>query len=122
MKKENRIKKNEEFQSIIKHNKSKSNRYYVLYYANRKHDYDRIGISVGKKSGNAVVRNKIKRQVRMMLQELCDFNSGYDYILIIRKNYDISQYQQNKKATEKDGVNLSIFYRCSNLSVVMQLK
>ncbi|MDD6639469.1 MAG: ribonuclease P protein component [Erysipelotrichaceae bacterium] len=97
MKKENRIKKNEEFQSIIKHNKSKSNRYYVLYYANRKHDYDRIGISVGKKSGNAVVRNKIKRQVRMMLQELCDFNSGYDYILIIRKNYDISQYQQNKK-------------------------
>ena len=33
----------------------------------------------------------------MMLQELCDFNSGYDYILIIRKNYDISQYQQNKK-------------------------
>ena len=55
------------------------------------------GFSVGKKSGNAVVRNKIKRQVRMMLQELCDFNSGYDYILIIRKNYDISQYQQNKK-------------------------
>ena len=96
MKKENRIKKNEEFQSIIKHNKSKSNRYYVLYYATRKHDHDRIGISVGK-SGNAVVRNKIKRQVRMMLQELCDFNSGYDYILIIRKNYDISQYQQNKK-------------------------
>ena len=95
MKKENRIKKNEEFQSIIKHNKSKSNRYYVLYYANRKHDYDRIGISVGKKSGNAVVRNKIKRQVRMMLQELCDFNSGYDYILRIMISRNINKTKKN---------------------------
>ena len=103
MKKQFRIKKNEEFQRIIKSGKCLKNRNYVMYYSKAIEPFDRIGISVGKKSGNAVVRNKIKRQVRMILQETCDFTSGKDYVIIIRKNYDPQQYDTNKK-------DLSVLY------------
>lgn len=47
----------------------------------------RIGLSVGKKIGNAVARNKTKRQVRMMVHELFTKEDHNDYILIVRKPY-----------------------------------
>ncbi|MDO4377866.1 MAG: ribonuclease P protein component [Erysipelotrichia bacterium] len=97
MKKEYRIKKNEEFQRIIKEGKSKAGKYFVVYSTDALENHDRIGISVGKRNGNAVIRNKIKRQVRMMLQEICGFNTGKDYIVIVRKYYNPSNYDNNKK-------------------------
>lgn len=42
---------------------------------------------MSKKLGKAVVRNKVKRQVRMMIQQTIDFNDSYDYIVIVRNKY-----------------------------------
>ena len=84
MKKKYRVKKADEFQTIIEHRKFVSCPSLVLYVKARKEDQSRIGISVGKKLGNAVVRNKTKRQVRMMFQEIYDFNENFDGILIVR--------------------------------------
>lgn len=66
-----RIKKNKEFQQIFKEGKSFANRQLVIYYI-KKEDQDnfRIGLSVGKKIGNAVTRNRIKRYLRQSFQEL----------------------------------------------------
>ena len=77
MKKEYRVKKNEDFSLIIKEKQSLANRSFIIYY--RKNDYPnaRVGISVSKKIGKAVVRNKIKRQVRMMVQQTIDFEKSY---------------------------------------------
>ena len=58
-----------------------------LYYLKNDLDHARIGISVSKKLGKAVIRNKIKRQVRMMLQQTINFDDNYDYIVIIRNKY-----------------------------------
>ena len=74
-----RIKKNEEFSSIIALKKSKASDSFVVYFAPRKEDYSRVGISVSKKLGVAVDRNKIKRQIRMMLVDFYDFESIYPY-------------------------------------------
>lgn len=95
MKKEYRIKKNEDFQSIIKDRKSITNAKYVVYYKDNK-QHLRVGISVSKKLGHAVVRNKIKRQVRMMIQEIFDKNQKMDFIVIVRKKYLLSSYEDNK--------------------------
>lgn len=96
MKKQFRVKRNEDFQKIITAGKHKANSVFVMYYAPAKFNYDRIGISVGKKIGNAVVRNKVKRQVRMMLQEISSFESGYDRIFIVRTKYHNYDYAKNK--------------------------
>ena len=58
-------------------------------------EHARIGISVGKKLGNAVQRNKIKRQVRSMVDSLFDFSEAYDAILIVRPVYTKKSYQEN---------------------------
>lgn len=100
MKKKFRVKKTEEFQKIISHKKYYSCPSFVLYVASRKEDNSRIGISVGKKLGNAVVRNKIKRQVRMMFQECYDFDVDFDGILIIRQKFSLQSYAENKKDLE----------------------
>ncbi len=50
--------------------------------------------------GNAVVRNKIKRQCRSMLQELDSANYRFDGILMVRQGYHKFSYQDNKKHLE----------------------
>lgn len=102
MKKENRIKKNEEFTRIISKKHSVANAVFIMYYDKRFLDHARVGISVSKKIGNAVSRNKIKRQIRMMFNESFD-NETYkmDVIVIVRKKYLENSYFDNKCYLEK---------------------
>lgn len=102
MKKEYRIRKNEEFERIIQLRKSFSDDCFVVYGSPRALDNARIGISVSKKLGDAVDRNKIKRQLRMMLLDVVDFqNCQKDLIVIVRKGYLENDYQTNKDDLEK---------------------
>lgn len=99
MKKEYRVKKNEDFQSIIKEKRSVANKKFVIYYKPN-NTHLRVGISVSKKLGNAVVRNKTKRQVRMMIQEVFDKKQGMDYIVIVRNQFLMNSYGDNMKDLE----------------------
>ena len=69
----------------------------------RKEEHARVGISVGKKLGNAVCRNKVKRQVRSMVDHLFNFEEEYDLIIIVRPRYHLQDFAQNEKelATNK---------------------
>src|SRR5690625_1465175 len=71
MKKAYRVKKNSEFQEIFKSGKSFANRELVIYYKEKpSQTHFRVGISVGKKIGNAVTRNRIKRYIRESILDL----------------------------------------------------
>ena len=101
MKRQYRIRKNEEFSSIIGNKKSVSDACFVLYFEDKKENYARIGVSVSKKLGNAVVRNKIKRQVKEMAKQLVDFdNYPKDLIIIVRKAYLDKDFIYNKNHLE----------------------
>ena len=86
MKKAFRIKKNEEFQYLFKHGKSFANRQLVIYYVKKiDQEHFRIGLSVGKKIGNAVTRNRIKRFLRQAFQDLeGNIENSYDIVIIAR--------------------------------------
>ena len=102
MKKENRIKKAQEFQKIIHTGSKQVNKSFVFYYVPKAADHGRIGISVSKKLGHAVDRNLYKRQVRMMCQEILSFeNLHYDGVLIVRNGYKDNKYETNKNNLEK---------------------
>lgn len=98
MKKRFRVKRNEEFQNIIKKGHRVVSRTFIVYYDRATMLLnDRVGISVGKKMGTAVERNRIKRQVRMMVDEIHSFDKGIDSIVIVRNHYLESSFEDNKK-------------------------
>ncbi len=102
MKKKNRIKKAQEFQSIIHTGEKAVSHSFVFYYKPKKEGENRIGVSVPTKIGHAVDRNLYKRQVRMMCEELIDFKTcPFDGVLILRFAYKDQSYEANKKNLEK---------------------
>ncbi|MGM9928783.1 MAG: ribonuclease P protein component [Bacillus sp. (in: firmicutes)] len=98
MKKKLRIKKNEEFQHVFHRGQSFANRQFVIYMLPKEgQEYFRIGLSVSKKIGNAVVRNQVKRYIRQSFLELEDqVQKGRDYVIIARKPASSMSFQEVK--------------------------
>lgn len=90
----NRVKKHSEFQKIISEGEVKKTYFFVFYSLNNELGYSRFGISVPKKIGDAVVRNKVKRQIRACIAQLSNYEKPIDTIIIVRKNYDTSNFAQ----------------------------
>lgn len=81
-----RIKKNADFQQIYKAGKSVANKQFVVYiYHNKDNEHFRLGISVSKKLGNAVMRNRIKRAIRENFKIHKDDIIAKDIIVIARQ-------------------------------------
>lgn len=97
MKKYRRIKRADEFQLIIEKGKSEINSKFVVYHKPKAKDFSRVGISLGKKLGNAVVRNKTKRQIRMMMQDVYKNSYSFDSIIIVRAKYFKADFKANKE-------------------------
>lgn len=100
MKKAFRIKDNEEFQLVFKKGKSFANRQLVVYYMKKEgQTHFRVGFSVGKKIGNAVTRNRIKRHLRHAFQDLEDkISKNTDMVIIARQPTKEMTYDQFKKS------------------------
>jgi len=102
MNKQYRVKKSNEIKKILKEKKFSSNSYFSVYKRNNPEtSHFRYAISVGKKLGNAVIRNKLKRQIRAVINELnIDLNRNTDVFIIAKvKILDIS-YQEMLKQLE----------------------
>lgn len=79
------LKLNHVFRKLYNRGDSAVNRYLVLYCQPNHLQENRVGITVGKKLGKAVVRNRARRRLR----EVYRLNSGrlrqgYDMILVAR--------------------------------------
>ncbi|MBD1379861.1 ribonuclease P protein component [Metabacillus arenae] len=102
MKKRNRVKKNEDFQKIFKQGKSMANRQFVIYLLDQPEEKEfRLGLSVSKKIGNAVTRNRIKRLIRQVfLEEKELLQNRKDYLIIARKPASEMGYEEVKKSLQ----------------------
>jgi ribonuclease P protein component len=86
MKKQNTIQKNSEFNKIINTGRYEVVKGITLYYEKITTDNYYFGISVGKKLGNAVLRNKIKRQIKTIIDKN-KYENGYNCIIMIKKAF-----------------------------------
>ena len=62
-----------------------ANGYLVLYARRNRTATNRVGITVGKKLGHAVVRNRVRRRLREVYRLNEDkFQSGWDIVVVAR--------------------------------------
>lgn len=96
MKKKYSLKRNEEIAKIVQNKQAIRNGSYIVFYKKNNLDFSRVCISVSKKLGIAVVRNKIKRQVREMITDIFAFERSYDYVIVVKSNFLTYDFQTNK--------------------------
>lgn len=115
LKKRNRLKKNEDFQKVFKHGTSVANRQFVLYTLDQpENDELRVGLSVSKKIGNAVMRNRIKRLIRQAFLEERDRLKEKDYIIIARKPASQLTFEETKKSLQHLFRKASLYKKTSS--------
>jgi len=102
MNKRQRIKKDKEFQLVFKKGKSYANRQFIVYVYGKEDQVDfRVGLSVSKKVGNAVTRNRIKRFLRQSFLEIKDeLRKDMDYVVIARKQAAEKDFHETKKSLQ----------------------
>ena len=94
----NRIKSNEDFAFTVKKGEILKHSPYLIHFIKNDLNVCRIGISVSKKVGNAVTRNRVKRQTRAMCDSLVQYTSHtFDVVIIIKPEFLNGSFDDNKK-------------------------
>ena len=84
--KENRLKKRKQFNYLFKNGKRVSNDYLSLVYQSVKTKNFKIGYSISKKVGSAVIRNKIKRRLKEIVLKFSEQIKNEFFIVLVPKN------------------------------------
>jgi ribonuclease P protein component len=81
------LSRSRDFDAVYRQGRSASTRFLVLYWFDRDETQSepRLGLAVPKGAGNAVARNRIKRQLREVWRERLErVPRGRDYVLIAK--------------------------------------
>jgi ribonuclease P protein component len=95
--KEDRLNKPEQFKAVYNQGNTQVDRFLVLKSLPNRLEYFRYGISINKRVGKAVVRNRIKRKLKEILR-LGNLSAGWDIVLIVRNPAAESDYKQLEKS------------------------
>ncbi len=97
-----RVRKKEDFQLIYKTGKCFVGFAGILYVFPTDKGYTRIGVAAGKKIGNAVIRNRIKRMMREAYRRTkrC-LLPGFDFLWIARTPLKDAKYDMYEKTLTK---------------------
>ena len=88
MQRRNRLSRSRDFDAVYRQGRSVSTRFLTLYWFQRAEALGdpRLGFAVPKAVGNAVVRNRIKRQLREIVRGRLDrVPATNDYVLVVRR-------------------------------------
>ncbi|MDO5301408.1 MAG: ribonuclease P protein component [Tissierellia bacterium] len=93
------LKKDADFKRVYRKRKTFGNRNFTLYVRRNGMDHSRLGFSISKKVGHAVIRNLIKRRLKALTHEAqSKFLPGYDYVLVVKNNVGDLSFQKTKSA------------------------
>ena len=92
------LKKNYQFQTVFNQGKSYATKFLVVFIRENSLDYNRVGFCVGKKVGNSVQRNRVKRLIKEVFRIYNPYlHQGFDLVFIGRHRASEMSYQQCKK-------------------------
>ena len=101
------LSKNQDFKSLLA-GKKVSNKYLTIFFknlSNKSNNYLNISFVTQKKLGNAVIRNKIKRRLKNIMNQLLEIskiNFDYSYLLIAKKSIINAKFADIKETIIKD--------------------
>lgn len=99
MKREERITKPRQYAEVYGKGKSYPSELIVLRTLRNNLDHSRYGLSVSKKVGNAVARNKLKRRLRE-INRIVSMKPGWDIVYILRPAAAEVSFISLKKSVE----------------------
>lgn len=89
------LKLNHIFRRLYQKGSQAGNRYLVLYARKNRTRENRVGITVGKKLGHAVTRNRVRRRLREIYRlNEGRFLPGYDIVVVARGQAVNASYAQ----------------------------
>ena len=95
MNKQHTLKKNSDFRRLYSKGKSTVNPYLVIYYKKNGMNYNRVGFTVSAKLGNAVIRNRVRRQLREIYRlHLNELKNGTDFVVVARSRCVRGEYHK----------------------------
>lgn len=98
MKKRERVKSPILFSEIIKKGKRGTNKLYSIFFVSKEEQEPLFGVSAPVKLGNAVTRNKLKRQARALIDETkLMFKNNRNYIIIMKEEFKTASYEVKLK-------------------------
>ncbi len=101
------LSKNEDFKSLLT-GKKISNKYLTIFFKNLSDKSNKnlnISFVAQKKLGNAIKRNKIKRRLKNIMNQIIKvskINLDYSYLLIAKKEIINAPYSEIKNSIFKD--------------------
>ena len=103
MKRYEMVKKHEEFNEIINSGKKVKGKYLIIFSKTKDYPKPNFGIAITKKCGNAVLRNKLKRRIRNIVDNnRLLFKNNKNYIIMIKGSAKVTTFQE----LEQDLINL----------------
>ena len=104
------IKKNRDFSRVYRRGTSKADQLLVLYVFDRGDgEPSRFGVSVSKKTGNSVIRHRIKRRLKEIYRLNEDaFGKGYDFVVIGRKGAASAAYPELERSLKRLMIKLCL--------------
>lgn len=96
MQKNYRLAKREDFNKVYRLGQSVANRQFVLYYKVQPDvEHFKLGISVSKKIGNAVVRNRMRRMIKEIVRIHANRITNHLHLVIIVRKPSVTMDYQN---------------------------
>jgi ribonuclease P protein component len=87
------LSKTSEFKKVFSEGRRSEGKNLIIFILKNNYGFNRLGIIVKKETGNAVVRNKIKRRLKEANRPLNKkLLPGYDIILLAKNNIRESSY------------------------------
>ena len=82
----NKLRQQRDFENVFKNGIFQKSSVFTAYSLENEETFSRLGVSVSRKVGNAVLRNRIKRVVREWFRKKCtDFPKTIDLVIVFRK-------------------------------------